>query len=370
MVWIVIALMTGAAVLCVVWPLSKPQRASALSGAGDLRFYQTQLRSIDREIAAGEILPADAAASRAEVGRRLIAAAERGAQRGTGLGRTHLFLLAVLVIVAVPLVSLPLYLKVGAPETPDLPLASRQFDPAHDNIQVAIERVESHLVAHPEDGKGWDILAPLYMRFARYDDAVRAYDRALALQGESTARRTGYGQALMLQAGGVVTSEARSAFVKALADDPAAPQPQFFLALAAEQDGDKAMARALYADLLAKAPADAPWRSMVEAKRAALDGGTGPTTPFSNAPQAATIAALPADQRADMIHNMVDGLAARLAQNGQDRDGWLKLVRAYVVLGEKSKAVNALADARRNLAADPQGLDQLAGLARELGLES
>ncbi len=71
-----------------------------------------------------------------------------------------------------------------------------------------------------------------------------------------------------------------------------------------------------------------------------------------------------------MIRGMVDGLAARLKQDGHDKDGWLKLVRAYAVLGEKARAAGALADGRRNLSGDPQALDELNGLARELGLES
>jgi cytochrome c-type biogenesis protein CcmH len=83
---------------------------------------------------------------------------------------------------------------------------------------------------------------------------------------------------------------------------------------------------------------------------------------------AASIAALPAGQQLTAIHGMVDGLAARLQQNGQDKEGWLRLVRAYTVLGEKDKAASALADARRNLASDADGLAQLDGLARELGL--
>ena len=54
-----------------------------------------------------------------------------------------------------------------------------------------------------------------------------------------------------------------------------------------------------------------------------------------------------------MIRGMVDGLAARLKQDGSDVDGWVKLVRSYKVLGEQDKAQTAISDAQRALANDP-----------------
>jgi cytochrome c-type biogenesis protein CcmH len=69
------------------------------------------------------------------------------------------------------------------------------------------------------------------------------------------------------------------------------------------------------------------------------------------------------------IRAMVDGLAARLAQNGNDLEGWLRLVRSYAVLHETDKARTALVDAKRNLAGDPNAIARLETLARELGLE-
>jgi cytochrome c-type biogenesis protein CcmH len=69
------------------------------------------------------------------------------------------------------------------------------------------------------------------------------------------------------------------------------------------------------------------------------------------------------------IRAMVDRLAARLAQNGNDVEGWLRLVRSYSVLQETDRARAALIDAKRNLAGDPGAIARLEALARELGLE-
>ena len=77
---------------------------------------------------------------------------------------------------------------------------------------------------------------------------------------------------------------------------------------------------------------------------------------------------MPSDEREKAVAGMVAGLAARLAQNGEDSEGWLRLVRSYTMLGEPEKAREALGNARKALAANKPALDQLDALARELGL--
>ena len=365
MVWIVIALMTLAAVVCVVWPLSKPRGAALRAGGDDLPFYRDQLRALERDVADGLVSPTEAAGSRAEIGRRLIAAADRPATVEPAAGRRRrLFATAMIVAVAVPVASLALYGRIGAPQLEDKPLAARLAAPDPNDFPAAVAQVERHLATHPEDGRGFTLLAPIYMRMGRYADAAQAYERVLTLLGETADRRAAMGEALLQAGGGAVTPDAKAAFTKALADDPKLPQARFYLGLAALQDGDKDRARALWSGLVADAPADASWRPMVEARLATLDGNAVPSGPAATA-----IAALPAADRLQAIHGMVDGLASRLQADGHDADGWLKLVRAYTVLGETDKAKGALADARRNLASDAGSLARLEGLARELGLE-
>ena len=68
---------------------------------------------------------------------------------------------------------------------------------------------------------------------------------------------------------------------------------------------------------------------------------------------------------------MVDGLAARLKADGSDAAGWVKLIRAYQVLGRRDDAVKALSDARANLKGNEVGLAQRRGSWHsELGLGS
>ena len=70
-----------------------------------------------------------------------------------------------------------------------------------------------------------------------------------------------------------------------------------------------------------------------------------------------------------MIRGMVDRLAARLKQNGGDVEGWLRLVRAYLVMGEREKAASARADARQAVANDAERLRQLNEGLRNMGLD-
>jgi cytochrome c-type biogenesis protein CcmH len=221
------------------------------------------------------------------------------------------------------------------------------------------------------------------MSWRRYDAAAEAYGQAVRLLGESPKRLAGQGQALVLANNGVVTEEARRALERALALDQTLIEPRILLAIAKEQDGQFAEAIEDWRALLSQANGDAPWREMVE-KRIAADEAHLAGKPLAEAapqsgaqsqggPSAADIAAAqnmsPAERQA-MVERMVQGLAARLEQDGSDLPGWLKLVRAYSVLDRKDDAVKALERAKSQFKDNTQALEQLDQLAAELGLKS
>ena len=190
----------------------------------------------------------------------------------------------------------------------------------------------------------------------------------MALLGESADREANLGEALMAEANGVVTIEAKAAFVRAVTLDNTIVRTRYYLGRAAEQDGKREEAAKIWRDLIAEAPAEAHWVNDVRAALARVEASPG--TPTSAAPGTQSAAAAKPDQQAVMIRGMVDGLAARLKQDGSDVDGWLKLVRSYKVLGEQDKLQTAISDAQRALANDPDkrklldaGLKQLEGSA-------
>ncbi len=366
MVWFVLAGLTAFAVLAAIWPLlrawSGPQDDA--SASSEAAFYKAQLDEIQRDVERGQLPQSEAANARAEAARRLIAAdAESPGQSAAPCTRNRLAA-AALIVIGVPAIAFPLYALLGQPQMRDEPLAAREpaTHAAADDIEAAVAGVEKHLIAEPDDGKGWAVLAPVYMRIERYEDAAHAYSEALRLLGENPARRAAYGEALVAGAGGVVTDKAREAFGKALANDPVQPQARFYLALAAEQDGKKADAIRAYEALAADAPPNAPWLVAVRTRLAMLKGEPQPSTADSPA--------LGSPEQKAMIEGMVSRLAGRLATNGGSVDEWARLIRAYTVLHQADKAKAALADARKALAPNASAVASLDALARNLGLGS
>jgi cytochrome c-type biogenesis protein CcmH len=361
MIWAAIAVMTGAAVLCALWPLARaaaPEREDP-----SVAFHKAQLAQINLDVQRGQLPQAEAAGARTETARRLIAAADNVATVAppSRLRRNA----AALVIVAAPLLALGLYGRYGRPDLPDQPILARSDDPIRTgDLASAVAKIEAHLASHPDDGQGFKVIAPAYLRLGRPEDAVDAYRSALRLLGENPQMRADYGEALVAAAGGLVTADARTAFEKALATEADLVKARYYLGLAAEQDGDAAHALDVYRGLVAAAPPDAPWVGGVRARIEALSGAAPASGPA--APGAGAIAALPPEQRQAAIRGMVEGLAQRLAQNGDDVAGWLRLIRAWTVLQEPDKAIAALKDARKALGANATALGQLDALAGEL----
>jgi cytochrome c-type biogenesis protein CcmH len=249
----------------------------------------------------------------------------------------------------------------------DFPLAQRGagsgMTQSLDNLVV---QVEQHLEKNPTDGRGWNVLAPVLERLGRFDDAVRAYRNSLTYNGESAERRSDLGEAISAAASGVVTAEAKGEFERAHALNADDPKANYFLGLAAEQDGRKDDAARIWRALLAKAPADAPWRPLVQSSLARVGGGTMPA--LSDETIAASKDMNEGDRNA-MVRSMVERLATRLKQNGDDVEGWLRLVRAYLVMGDRDKAMGASTDARQAVANDAERLRQLNEGLKTLGLD-
>jgi cytochrome c-type biogenesis protein CcmH len=362
--WFVFALMTVAAIFAVLWPLGRS--SSVRAGGSEAVVYRDQLAEIDRDVSAGLIGVSEAEAARVEIGRRLLAAAESQrdlpARPSLGLRRAS----AIVALVGLPVAAVTFYLALGSPRLGDFPLASRtRTADVNQPLDNMVAQVEAHLEKNPADGRGWTVLAPVLARLGRYDDAVRAYRNAITHAGDSAERRSDLGEALAGGAGGVVTADAKAEFERAVAQNADEPKANYFLGLAAEQDGRQADAAAIWRGMLAKAPADAPWRPLIEAALARVGDPGAPA--LSNDAMAAAKDMNEADRGA-MIRGMVDRLATRLKQNGDDVEGWLRLMRAYMVMGERDKAASALVEARQAVANDTERLRQLNEGVKNLGL--
>ncbi len=372
--WTLIALLTAAAILAVLLPLGRAPRAAS-SAAHARQVYLDQLDELERDKAQGRLSGAEAEASRAEIARRLIALGdEAGASVGgsvsPGGSLTARRVVSVVALAGIPILSLSLYLTLGAPTLPGAPLAARLDAPASaDDVETLLARVERHLAETPEDGRGWEVIAPVYLRLGRAEDAANAFRNAIRLLGSTAERQAKLGEAIWMAEGGIVTADARAAFEAANELDPDAPEPRFFLALAARQGGDDAAARQRLTALLADTPADAPWRETVVAALAGLEGNAAPSGPEAG-PAADDVAAaqtMPEEQQTAMIEGMVSGLAARLQDDPDNADGWLRLIRSYVVLGRTEAAAEAAREALAGVT-EPSGRARVEALIGELGV--
>ena len=365
MLWFVFALMTVAAIFAVLWPLSHASRPQ--SGGSEAAVYRDQLAEIDRDVSAGLINASEAEAARVEISRRLLAAADNQRDPPSGSNVRLRRAAAIIALAGLPVLAVALYYPLGSPSLGDFPLAQRARTPdATQPLDNLVAQVEQHLEKNPTDGRGWNVLAPVLARLGRYDDAIRAFRNSITYNGDSAERRADLGEAVVAAAGGIVTAEAKAEFERAIALDAGEVKASYFLGLAAEQDGRAAEAASIWRAMLAKAPADAPWRPLVQAALVRVGGSPVP------APSDDAVAAAKDMNEADrnaMIRGMVDRLATRLKQNGNDVEGWLRLVRAYMVMGDPDKAKGALANARQAVANDPERLRQLNEGLKNLGLD-
>ena len=374
--WLVFALMTAAAIFAVLWPLS---RRTPLRRGSDIAVYRDQLEEVSRDRAAGLVGEAEAEAARVEVSRRLIAAADTAADEVSApesSSRWRRRATAVAALVLLPTGAVLLYLALGSPQLPGEPLAMRLRAPNGNRpIESLIVQVENHVEQNPDDGRGWEVLAPVYMRLGRFDDAVRAWRNVIRLNGSNATREADFGEAQVAAANGVVTADAKAAFERALAADGKNVMARFYMGMAADQDGRRADADKIWRELLASAPPGAPWIEVVRhaiARDAPGIAANAPPAPNAPGPSAADVAAagqMNAQDRDQMIRGMVTRLADKLKQDGSDIDGWERLLRAYMVLGERDKAHAAAADARKALARDPDKLRRLDAVLKGLGVE-
>lgn len=346
--WVVAGVVAAAAAGLI---LLRASGAVASAGAVDpaQSLYRRQLGEIDDLVERGLMDQGERKSAHAEAARRLLSAADApnetwtaDAPRARGL--------VLLAAAAVPALALGLYLKLGSPSVPDQPYAAR-LDAWRRSDLSALTAPEIAAVLReatakrPRDAEGFRLLGLAEDASQNPVAAVRALRRAAELAPERADIWRMLGQASYAAAGGKVDAETQAAFRKLLTLEPGDPAARFFLALAKSDAGRSAEAAADLRGLLADMPPGAEGRAEVEARIASLEGK--PAAPAVDAPQLA------------MIRGMVEGLAAKLKANPDNPEGWVRIVRAYSVLGETARRDEALSTARGRYAGRPEVLQQL-----------
>lgn len=380
LIWALFAGMTVLALLFVLAPLVRRGAVEAVptESAGEISVYRDQLAEIDRDLEAGLVAPAEADAARAEISRRIL----RSSRRGAGAAphrRSRLAPIAAAVLV--PAIAVGVYWKLGRPDLPDMPLDTRKAaEPAAagQSIEDLVAKVEAHLAAEPNDTKGWDVLAPTYMRLGRFEQAASAWRNAIRTGGPSERRLNELGRVLVALADDTITPEARATFEKSLEIEPKGILPRFFLAAALSQDGKKQEAVDAWKAIVALGSGNEPWladaRQALAEAEADLSGKPAPA-PSEAAPPAATAPApgpsaadveaaaqKSPEERAKMIQEMVTRLEERLMTSGGTVAEWERLIRSQLMLGRTAGAEAALAKARAAFAGDAEATARLDAL--------
>lgn len=350
--WVVAGLLAAAAAALILF---RAAGATAQAGAADPSsvLYRRQLAEIDELADRGLIAEAERRSAYAEAGRRLLAAAD--APRDEWSVEARMRRPALLAAVSAPALALGLYIVLGAPGYPDQPYAARLAQWRASNLEsLSAPEIAAVLrdvtKARPGDPEGMRLLAMAEGASDNPAGAVRALRRAVRLAPERADLWRLLGEALTYQAGGEVDAQAQAAFREALRREPGDLASRFYLAQAKFDAGRTAEAAAELRGVLADMAPDDERRRFVEAAIARAEGRQPPPA-FGSDEMAA-------------IQGMVEGLAARLRENPDDPAGWVRLVRAYAVLGDAARRDAALAAARSRYAGAPDVLKQLEEAAR------
>jgi cytochrome c-type biogenesis protein CcmH len=362
-----LALVTAAVLVVVIGPLLKEARATPTRAEFDRAVYRDQLKELERDHARGLIGAAEAKTARLEIERRILAS-DRDAVPAPGANARPLPLVAGALALVLAGGAGAVYLALGAPGVPDLPFAARSGGPPPD-LAATIADLRQRVAATPRDIEGWLLLARTEAEQQDWQNSADAYRHARALAPGRADIEAAYGEVLVMGADGIVTPTAHEVFAGLVAKDQGDAVARYYLALADAQAGKTDAAIAAWQKLAAEAPADAPIRATLARRIADAAQSAGiappslapPAAPVSAAaapgPDAAAVAAaarLAPDQRAAMVKGMVAKLAAQLQAAPDDRAGWLRLARAYGVMGERDKAADAYDQAA---ALDPENAD-------------
>lgn len=369
----------------------------------DLKVYRDQLAEIDRDLARGTLPPEEADRLRTEVSRRLLDA-DRNAQSASRQASTGGIALAAALIIALIGSSFWVYLRLGAPGYPDLPLATRfamseemranrpsqaemeataaasrpaPIEPEAD-FAVLMDRLRQAVADRPDDLRGLELLATNEARLGNLTAAREAMEALISVKGDSASaeEHAALAELMIIAAGGLVSPEAEAELTRALTLDARNGTARYYFGLMAAQVGRFDRTFALWRPLLDEGPADAPWIAPIRAQieDVAMRAGVQFTLPElvpAPGPDADAVAAAqdmaPEDRQA-MIEGMVAQLAERLATEGGTVEEWARLISSLSVLNRRDEAQEIYAEALMRFEGSPSQQSFLREQALNAGL--
>ena len=392
----------GLAVAALFLMALRRARAEIAAAADfDLKVYRDQLTEIDRDLARGTLPPEEADRLRTEVSRRLLDA-DRNAQSATRQASTGGIAVAAAVILALIGSSYWVYLRLGAPGYPDLPLATRfamseemranrpsqtemeaeaaairpaPIEPEAD-FAVLMDRLRQAVADRPDDARGLELLASNEARLGNLTAAREAMENLIRVKGDSAtaADHAALAELMIMAAGGLVSPEAEAELTRALTLDARNGTARYYYGLMAAQVGRFDRTFALWRPLLDEGPADAPWiapiRAQIEdvAMRAGVQYELPEAVPGPDGAAVAAAEDMSPEDRQAMIEGMVAQLGERLATEGGTVEEWARLISSLSVLNRKEEAQEIYAEALMRFEGSPSQQSFLREQALNAGL--
>lgn len=253
-------------------------------------------------------------------------------------------------------------------------------------VEEKIAELESKLKRESNDPAGWRMLGWSYFETGDLARSADAYRKAAEVEPNNAENWSSLGEALQT-ASRSFSPEAASAFERAIKLDPADPRARYFIAVQKDLKGEHQGAVDDWIALLKDTPPSAPWEAdlrrtiqqTAEKNKIDLAGrmpapsaGSAATAaiPGPTPEQLASASSIPPSQQSEMVKGMVDRLANRLKSNPKDANGWMRLMRARMVLGDTNAAAEALRSGRAAFTGDSAVQAQLNRAAEELGVPS
>ncbi|MBD3678910.1 MAG: c-type cytochrome biogenesis protein CcmI [Rhodobacteraceae bacterium] len=379
------------------------------AAAYDLQVYRDQLKEVERDLARGVLSEAEAERVRVEVSRRLLEADRamqatvEGAGAGGGLSRVTAAVLALVLAGG----ALGLYLTIGAPDYPDMPLdqriaaadEARANRPAQEAVEAEFAEAPQPDIAPNQDPRFLELMAKLRVAVAERPNDLQgqmllarneaglgnfvaahtAQERVIAIKGDAATAQdyADYAELMIMAAGGYVSPEAEAALSETLKREPENGPARYYSGLMFAQNDRPDLAFRLWRPLLEGSQPDDPWvpaiRAQIEdlADRAGVRYELPPEAAPLRGPSAADVDAageMSAEDRAAMIRGMVAQLSDRLATEGGPPEEWARLIGAYGVLGETERAAAIWTEAQTVFGDTPEALAPIRAAAERAGV--
>ena len=394
------------AFVCVIYYQTLKKNAVQKKENADLKFYKIQLSEIEKDIAKGAISTEEAEQLKVEVSRRILKNKNQSLLKFSFQSANSRLKFALILGIFTSFLSLGLYSSLGSlgyfdfsqenrieaakllketrpsqQEAWDALLDEKTINTPEGEMGEIITKLRKISQERPNDIMGLRYLVRTEASLNNFENAAIAQMSLVKLLGEQVLTEDLYqlAELMVISLNGYVSPEAEALFRKVLAKDDDNGGALYYLGLMYANLDRPDLSFEIWRKLLNRGPDDAPWVPLIRqqimevAWRAGKNRYELPakTKIPPNGPTQADIEAsdeMTADERQEMISNMVEGLASRLASEGGTSDEWARLIKALSVLGDSNRAKKIWAEALNIYSNSPADLRVINDIAKEIGI--